>query len=180
MTAEVADGWLAAFLSPAHYPATFGIELEAGTARRPEGAKPLSVCVYHPVVVSDDRAAGRDAVRTHLAHYIGPLASPQHNFYARLFQRYGFVEEVARVQQLHLAHRRDEAVQAVTDEMVDSVSIIGSVEECRRQLADLESLGVNEVALQLTLPRGGPREIVAAIEALAPDAQQTAASVGAR
>jgi F420-dependent oxidoreductase-like protein len=180
LTGEIADGWLGAFLSPGHYPAAFRTEFEAGMARRAEGANPLSICICRPVVVTDDRAAGRDAVRAHLAFYIGPLGSPQRNVYARLFVSYGFEAEVARVQQLFLARRREEAVRAVTDEMVDAVSIIGPVQECRRQLADLEALGIDEVALQITLARGGRPEVLAAIEALAPEPPAMPSGVGAR
>lgn len=180
MTGEVADGWLAAFFSPRHYAAVFRADLERGATGRPDGTAPLSVCVYHPVVLSDDRGAGRDAVRAHLAFYVGAMGSAEQNFYARLFQRYGFVKEVARVQRLYFANQRDEAAKAVTDGMVDCVSIIGSVEECRRGLAELERCGVDEVAIQLTVPNGKPADVLTAIEALAPEPRHMAAGPTAR
>jgi F420-dependent oxidoreductase-like protein len=168
MTGEIADGWLGAFFSPRHYAAVLQPELQVGMPRRPGGGEPLSLCVYHPVVVSEDRAVGRDAVRAHLAFYIGAMGSVRQNFYARLFERYGFVEETARVQQLYLANKREEAVRAVTDEMVDAVSIIGSPEECKVGLTEMARLGLDEVAIQLTVPKGEPDDVLAAIEALAP------------
>jgi F420-dependent oxidoreductase-like protein len=180
MTAEVADGWLGAFFSPRHHAAVFRDDLDLGAARRPDGIEPLSVCVYHPVVLSDDQGAGRDAVRAHLAFYIGAMGSTGQNFYAKLFQRYGFVEETARVQRLYLANQRDEAARAVTDDMVDCVSIIGTVEQCRRGLAEMERCGVDEVAVQLTVPNGTPTDVLGALEALAPEARQTTAGTTAR
>jgi alkanesulfonate monooxygenase SsuD/methylene tetrahydromethanopterin reductase-like flavin-dependent oxidoreductase (luciferase family) len=90
-----------------------------------------------------------------------------HNFYNELFQRYGFGEEVAVVQQLFLERRRNEAAAAVTDAMVDSVTIIGDVDECRARLGELEACGIDEVALQLALPDHSPPKMLAAMEALA-------------
>ncbi|HYM91217.1 MAG TPA: LLM class flavin-dependent oxidoreductase, partial [bacterium] len=168
MTGEIADGWLAAFFSPSQYAAVLGEDLQYGVGRRAADAGPLSICVYHSVVVSADRAVGRDAVRPNLAFYLGAIRSPQHNFYNKLFQRYGFVEEAARVQQLYLDHQHDEAVRAVTDEMVDRVTIIGPPPECRERLAELASVGVDEVAIQLTVPGGSPADTLAAIQSLAP------------
>src|SRR5262249_20756497 len=57
---------------------------------------------------------------------------------------------------------------AVTDEMIDLVTIIGPVAECRRRLEELERAGVAEVAVGLRVPGGGQAELLAALEALAP------------
>jgi xanthine/CO dehydrogenase XdhC/CoxF family maturation factor len=35
----------------------------------------MSICVYHRVVITADVAAGRDAVRPHLAFYVGAMGS---------------------------------------------------------------------------------------------------------
>jgi hypothetical protein len=57
---------------------------------------------------------------------------------------------------------------ALTAEMIDLVTIIGPIEECRRRLAELERLGVAEVAIGLRVPGGGPDDVLRALEALAP------------
>ena len=168
LTGELADGWLAAFLSPAHYGQILAPALQAGIGRRDAEAAPLEMCAYHSVVVTSDRSAGRDAVRAQLALYIGAMGSRGRNFYNDLFRRYGFVSETERIQRLYLDRRRDEAVQAVTDAMVDHVTIIGSAEECRDRLKELEHLGFSEVALQLTVPGGGPDDMLAVLRDMAP------------
>lgn len=168
LAAAKADGWLPVFFSPEHYERVIKPELEAGarSAGRPLGE--LTICVSQPVVVTDDRAAGRDLVRPHLALYIGGMGSRQRNYYNQLFRRYGWEEEAARIQDLYLDRRKDEAMAVLTDQMIDAVTIIGPAAECRERLAALERVGVGEVAIGLQVPGNDPMAIRDALEALAP------------
>jgi alkanesulfonate monooxygenase SsuD/methylene tetrahydromethanopterin reductase-like flavin-dependent oxidoreductase (luciferase family) len=120
------------------------------------------------VVVTDDVDAGRDSVREHLALYIGGMGSRERNYYNQVFRRYGYEAEAQRIQELYLGRRREEAMAAITPEMIDLVTIIGPAEECRRRLAELESVGVDEVAIALSTPDGEPARLLEALEALAP------------
>ena len=168
LAGEVADGWLGAFVSPVHYAESLGQELQKGIQQRGVGSEPLETCIYQSVVLTPDKSVGRDAVRPQLALYIGAMGSRGHNFYNQLFRRYGYGAEAERIQRLYLDRRRDEAVQAVTDAMVDEVTIIGSAPECRERLAELGRAGFSEVALQLTVPGGGADGMLAAVRDLAP------------
>jgi hypothetical protein len=47
------------------------------------------------------------------------------NFYHNLATRYGFGEVADRIQELYLTGRKNEAVAAVPDELVRSISLIG-------------------------------------------------------
>lgn len=168
LAGEMADGWLPVFFSPRHFEAQIRPHLERGAARAGRPLSELSICVSQPVVVTDDLERGRDAVRPNLALYIGGMGSRQRNYYNDLFRRYGFEEEARRIQDLYLDRRKEEAMAALTAEMIDLVTIIGPVEECRRRLAELERAGVEEVAIGLLVPGGGPPELLRALEALAP------------
>jgi F420-dependent oxidoreductase-like protein len=168
LAGELADGWLPVFFSPRHFESQIRPQLEKGAARAGRSPSDLSICVSQPVVVTDDVEKGRDAVRPHIALYVGGMGSRERNYYNQLFCRYGFEAEASRVQDLYLARRRDEAMAAITPEMIDLVTIIGPVDECRRRLAELERLGVAEVAIGLTVPGGGPDDVLGALEALAP------------
>jgi F420-dependent oxidoreductase-like protein len=168
LAGEMADGWLPVFFSPRHYQTVIRPHLARGAARAGRTPSEVAVCVYQPVVVTDDLAAGRDAVRAHLALYVGGMGSREKNYYNQLFREYGFEEEAVRIQDLYLARRREEAMRAVTDEMVDLVTIIGPVEECRRRLAELGTAGVAEVAMRLQVPGEDPEKLLAALQALAP------------
>jgi F420-dependent oxidoreductase-like protein len=168
LAGELGDGWLPIFFSPRHFDTVMRPHLEAGAARAGRSLSDLAICVGQNVVVTSDREAGRDSVRPYLAMYLGGMGSRERNYYNRLFRRYGFVEEAERIQELVLAGRSDEAAEAVTDEMVDLVNIVGTAEECRERLDELEAMGVNEVTLRITLPEDDPAEMVGVLEALAP------------
>jgi alkanesulfonate monooxygenase SsuD/methylene tetrahydromethanopterin reductase-like flavin-dependent oxidoreductase (luciferase family) len=168
LAGELADGWMPVFFSPRHFESQIRPQLERGAARSGRPLSDLSICVSQPVVVTDDVEAGRDAVRGQLALYVGGMGSKERNYYNQVFCRYGFEAEARQIQDLYLSRRRDEARAALTHEMIDLVTIIGPAQECRRRLAELERLGVAEVAIGLTVPGGGPDEVLAALEALAP------------
>jgi F420-dependent oxidoreductase-like protein len=168
LAGELADGWLPVYFSPRHYETVIRPRLAEGAARSGRSLVDLSICVYQSVVVTEDLDRGRDAVRPHLALYVGGMGSRERNYYNQLFRSYGFEDEARRVQDLYLGRRREEAMAALTDEMIDLVTIVGPVEECRRRLAELEAAGVAEVALGLQVPGGGRQAVLDALEALAP------------
>ena len=168
LAGELADGWLPVFFSPAHYDAVVRPGLEKGAERAGRPLSDLSVCPIVPVVVTDDRKAGRDSSRAHLALYIGGMGSREKNYYNQLWCSYGYEEEAKRIQDLYLDRRKEEAIAAITDEMVDLTSIIGPAEECRDRLDALAKVGVNEVSVALSVPGNDPLETLAALKALAP------------
>jgi F420-dependent oxidoreductase-like protein len=168
LAGEAADGWLPVYFSPRHFETEIRPQLEKGAARAGRSLSELSICVSQPVIVTDDVEAGRDAVRSSMALYIGGMGSRERNYYNQLFCRYGFEEEARLIQDLYLAGRRAEALAEVTPEMIDLVTIIGPVDECRRRLDELERVGVTELALRIQVPGGGPSDLLQAMEALAP------------
>lgn len=167
-TGATADGWLGVFYSPEHFPQIVRPLIEDGARAAGRDIADIAVGAFQTVVVTDDVAAGRDAVRPYICLYIGGMGSREKNYYNRLWRSYGFEAEAERIQDLYLAKRRDEALAAVTDEMVDLVSIIGPVDRCRSRLDQLERSGLDEVALSLTVPGGDERDMLNALEALAP------------
>ena len=168
LAAEQADGWVPVFFSPRHYESVIRPELEAGALKGGRSVDDLAITVFQPVMVTADRRQGRDLARSHLALYIGGMGSREKNYYNQLFRRYGFEEEARRVQDLYLEKRREEAMAAVTDEMIDAVTIIGSVEECREQLQELERAGVDEAAIAIQVPGNDLDLMREALEGLAP------------
>jgi len=168
LAAEMADGWLPVFFSPGHFETVIRPGLTKGAAKSGRPLAALSVCPVQPVVVTDDRKAGRDATRAHLALYIGGMGSREKNYYNQLWCSYGYEEEAKRIQDLYLDRRRDEAMAVLSDEMIDLTTIIGPAQECRERLAELAKVGVNEVSLGISVPGNDPGETLAALRALAP------------
>jgi F420-dependent oxidoreductase-like protein len=168
LAGEIADGLLPVFLSVRHVDEVVG-QLAAGAARVGRDPSSCRICAFGvSVVPTADIAAGRDLERDRLALYLGGMGTPRRNYYNHLFVRYGYGEEAARVQGLYLQRERDAARAAVTDAMVDEVSIIGSIADCKERLGELEAAGVDEVVVLLKSLTGDSGELMKALEELAP------------
>ena len=141
LAAEIADGWLPILFSPEHV-AAFRPLLEEGFARREAPAEGFDVAPTVNVIVSEDRAAARDALRPFLALYVGGMGSREKNFYNRLVAGYGFEDAARSVQDLYLAGRREDAAAALPDALIDAVSLCGPPDVVRDRLRILEDAGV--------------------------------------
>jgi F420-dependent oxidoreductase-like protein len=127
LAAEIADGWLPVFLAPERLDAAFGPSL----ADAREG---FEIAATVSVLVGDDVDALRDALKPHLALYVGGMGAKGKNFYNALVRRYGWEAEAERIQELYLDGKRREAAAAVPDELVDAVSLVGPKERIRDRL----------------------------------------------
>ncbi|GAA4614865.1 LLM class F420-dependent oxidoreductase [Saccharopolyspora hordei] len=143
-TAEIADGWIAVYYSP-RVAGMYEDWLAEGFAR--PGARrrreDFEVAASCQVVVTDDPAAERAKLKPSLALYIGGMGAPTMNFHAELFRRMDYDAVVDDVLRLFGAGRRQEAVEAVPDEMVDEIAIIGDTATVRAKVAEWEKSGVD-------------------------------------
>jgi F420-dependent oxidoreductase-like protein len=143
LAAEIADGWIPTLFSPEHV-AEFRPLLEEGFARagNGKGFDDFDVAPTVNVFVTDDVATARDAMRPYVALYVGGMGSREKNFYNALVQRYGFKDAARRVQDLYLEGKRDEAMAALPDELIDTVSLCGPPDVVRERLAVFRDAGV--------------------------------------
>ncbi len=134
LAAELADGWLPVFFSPKRIN-VFRESLEAGFGRRTDGKNPsaFDIAPTVSVVIGDDVNACRSHVKPNLALYIGGMGAKGKNFYNDLACRYGYEEAAGRIQEFYLAGKKNEAIAAVPDELVDEVALCGP----RERIADL-------------------------------------------
>ncbi|HEX9775835.1 MAG TPA: LLM class F420-dependent oxidoreductase [Actinomycetota bacterium] len=146
MTAETADGWLPFPYSTEHAPAVFAEPLAAGAAKRSPERPPLRVAPFAPAFVGDVEA-GMNAVKAIVGFYIGGMGSREQNFYNKLVQRYGFVEEAQRVQELFLGGDRAGAIAATPAELCDLVSLVGDEARIRDRLQAFEASGASDLLL---------------------------------
>ena len=98
--------------------------------------------------VTDDAADARNRERPHIAFYIGGMGV----FYHQYWRRFGFADAADRIRAAYQSRDRDGAARLVTDEMVDAVTIIGTPDECRRQMQRFFDAGVDEIRLVLNEP----------------------------
>ncbi len=152
LAAEIADGWLPIFFSPERFGETHGPMLEEGFARRGGRPEGWDLAAHVPVVVTDDAAAGRDFLKPLLALYVGGMGAKGQNFYTRLAERHGYAEAAATIQDLYLAGKKNEAVAAVPDALVDEVALVGDRARIADRLAAFRQCGVGTLILQARQP----------------------------
>ena len=145
LAAEIADGWLPIFVAPERFDDAFGPSLAAAP---PD----FEIAATASVFIGDDVSALRDALRPHVALYVGGMGAKGRNFYNSLVRRYGWEEEAEQIQELYLAGRQREAIAAVPDELVDAVSLIGPKERIAERLEAWRETPVTTLVLGTTQP----------------------------
>jgi F420-dependent oxidoreductase-like protein len=133
LAAEIADGWIPLFYSPTddeHYRAALAEGFARPGARR--SPEDFEVACMAPVVIGADADTAADRLRPMLALYIGGMGARGVNFHYEVFARMGFEEECARIQDLYLDGRRDEAAAAVPLALVEKIALVGP----REKIAD--------------------------------------------
>ncbi|MFB6093628.1 MAG: LLM class flavin-dependent oxidoreductase [Halanaeroarchaeum sp.] len=160
VVARLADGWI-----PHNVPfpdleeAYATIEETMSEAGR-EG--PIEVAPYVPAAVADDPADAKDAIRRHVAYYVGNGEG-----YERAVAR-RFPEGAEAVASAWRAGDRDRAAGNVTDEMVEALGVAGAPEEARRQFAEIAAIDPVTRPM-VTIPSNTSEEVMdRTIEALAP------------
>ena len=118
------------------------------------------------VVVTDDVRATFDAMKPRTSMYVGGMGHPEMNFHNQSMARVGYPDAAAKIQELFLAGRRDEAAAAVPDEFLDDGGLFGSEQRIRERYAAWESSGATTLivrsnqarALELLAELAGTRE----------------------
>ncbi|MEU4535164.1 LLM class F420-dependent oxidoreductase [Streptosporangium sp. NPDC023825] len=127
LAAEIADGWLPLFVFPEKIERMYGPSLA--------GAGPgFDIAAMVMTVITDDVRAALDGVKMMLTLYIGGMGAKSRNFHADIIGRMGYAEATEEIQALYLAGRRDEAFNAIPDELADGISLVGPVGRIRERL----------------------------------------------
>ena len=145
LAAEIADGWLPIFVAPERFDEAFGPSLAAAP---PD----FEIAATASVFVGDDVPALLDALRPHVALYVGGMGAKGRNFYNSLVRRYGWEEEAEQIQELYLGGKQREAIAAVPDELVDAVTLVGPKERIAERLEAWRETPVTTLVLGTTQP----------------------------
>src|SRR2546422_10932121 len=149
LAGEIADGWIPTLLSPEHL-ADLKQLLEEGAARSGRSLEGFDIAPTVNVFVTDDLARARDAMRPFIALYVGGMGSREQNFYNRLVSRYGFEADAKRIQDLYLEGKREEAMAAIPEKLIDAVTLCGPPEHVRERLAVYRDAGVGTLGVTPT------------------------------
>jgi F420-dependent oxidoreductase-like protein len=145
LAAEIADGWLPIFVAPERFDEAFGPSLA-------DAPPDFEIAATASVFVGDDVPALLDALRPHVALYVGGMGAKGRNFYNTLVRRYGWEEEAERIQELYLGGKQREAIAAVPDELVDAVTLVGPRERIAERLEAWRETPVTTLVLGTMQP----------------------------
>jgi len=159
LAGEVGDGLIVNLFPLSQLP-TLLAAYRRGAARAGRNAAGDEVVCRFMVCVTHDVPTARDRVR---AAFGGYVATPVYN---RFFAWCGFEAQAQAVAEAFAKRDRAAVYQAMNDEMVDRISILGPPEACREQVAAFVEAGVTTPVLQ---PLAAHRaEVEAVFEAFAP------------
>ena len=153
LTGDVADGWIP-FLIPREGLKEAGKELIDGARSRGRGMDKFMVCLYITASVSRDADTAIQAVKEHIAYYIGGMGT----YYFNTVSRYGFGEEADAIKRAWESGKKSAAVETVSERMLDSLSVSGTPEHGRSVIAVYYEAGANIPVL--VFPPKASRELV--------------------
>jgi F420-dependent oxidoreductase-like protein len=154
LTAEIAEGWQPVFFQPDKADDVWGDSLRAGFAKRDPDLGPLDIMVSAPLAIGDDVDDRLAWAKPQLALYIGGMGARGKNFYHNLATSYGYGDVANHIQDLYLDGKKAEAIEAVPDELVRNVSLVGPRDFIKERIAAYAEAGVTTLLLQ---PLSGDR-----------------------
>jgi F420-dependent oxidoreductase-like protein len=153
LTGELADGWIGNAFLPECADAFLPF-LDEGIARAGGGRSRADLDLLMPVAAEFtddvDEAAARHA--RGYAFTIGAMGSKDRNFYNAAFARQGFGDDVAAVQALWLAGRREEAAERVPLELGLKTNLLGTPAMVKARLRLYRAAGITTLQAKLAGP----------------------------
>ena len=165
LAAEIADGWIPIFFSVDEWESAWGEHIEAGLAKGGRSREEFEVSPSVQVAIDGDLETARNVVKAGLLLYLGGMGSKKTNFYVDLTHRFGFGEAADEVQSLYLDGKKDQAYQAIPDELVDATAMIGTEDEVAERVRRFAEAGV--ARLIVSPVHGAPEERLHTLERLA-------------
>jgi len=155
LTAEIADGWFPLAFVPGMMD-LYTPWLEEGF-RRAGGGKSLADFEIQPMIsvrVTDHVGQALERMKPGVALYVGGMGHRDKNFHNDMMVRRGYPEAAEKIQELYLAGRKREAIEAVPDEYCDESALIGPAQRIRDRYKEWENSGATGLILSSLQPEG--------------------------
>jgi F420-dependent oxidoreductase-like protein len=149
LTAELCDGWLPMHFVPGRMD-EFRPWVEEGF-RRAGGGKgwaDFEIFGRAAVVITDDISAALAASKPNVALYAGGMGHRDVNFHNDHMRARGYPEVADRVQELYLAGRKQEAIDAIPDEYIDEAGLYGSPDRIRQRYQAWAESGITGLVIE--------------------------------
>lgn len=164
LAGRFADGWHAIVFTPE------GLEdrledLRRGMELGDRDPDDVRVTLSLTACALEDGERARQLAREHMAFYVGAMGT----YYRESLSRQGYEDEAHEIAAAWASGDREEALEAITDDLLDATGAAGTPERAREELQKFAEIdGVDDIAVGF--PRGAsPDELEATIDALAPD-----------
>ena len=154
LTAEIADGWFPLNFVPGMMD-IYRPWLDKGLARAGHGKTldDLEIHTMLSVAITDDIERTLARMKPGIALYVGGMGHRDKNFHNDMMVKRGYPEAAARIQELYLAGRKEEAIAAVPDDYCDEGALIGPPDRIRERYGEWEHSGATGLILQCRQPQ---------------------------
>jgi alkanesulfonate monooxygenase SsuD/methylene tetrahydromethanopterin reductase-like flavin-dependent oxidoreductase (luciferase family) len=148
LTAEVCDGILPLGFVP-DTAKMYRPWIEEGFARAGNGKswKDFEIQASVNVTVTDDVREAFRRMKPNIALYVGGMGHSSKNFHNDMMVRRGYGEAAKTIQELYLAGRKGEAIEAVPDEFCDDGSLVGPPARIRERYRAWEDCGATGLTI---------------------------------
>ena len=96
---------------------------------------------------TDDPEKLYQGIKMQLAFQLSAMGSPTMNFYNDAYARAGFQDACTEVRNLWLEKKREAAVDAVPDEMVEKTAMLGDEAHVRARIRKYRDVGITDLML---------------------------------
>ena len=125
--AELFDGWIPMFISPYRM---MEVYKDAMAIRTPQ----FEIAATLPVILDDDVDRALMQVKQQVGFYVGGMGAKSFNVHKDHISRFGFADAAEESQSLFMSGQRDQAIEAVPDQLADEISLCGPKERIRERL----------------------------------------------
>ena len=148
LAAEVCDGILPLGYVPDTAP-MYRPWIEEGFKRAGNGKswKDFEIQAGVQVTVTDDVREAFRRMKPNIALYVGGMGHSNKNFHNDMMVRRGYGEAAKTIQELYLAGRKGEAIEAVPDEFCDDGSLVGTPARIRERYRAWEDSGATGLTI---------------------------------
>ena len=116
--AELFDGWIPMFISPYRM---MDVYKDAMAIKAPD----FEIAAAVPVVIDDDLDRALMQVKQQVGFYVGGMGAKSFNVHKDHISRFGFAEAAQEIQDLFMSGKRDQAIEAVPDQLADEIALCG-------------------------------------------------------
>lgn len=157
-SAEVADGVFPIWMAPGRFD-VFEKSIQKGLDKAGKTLLDYEIAPFISCAMGDDISQCRMPVKGMMSLYIGGMGARDKNFYNDYAKALGYGEAATKIQDLYLAGKKDEAMAAVPDELVDACALVGPAGHIKEQLQEWKKAGVQGHVSSMLIGGGQPEAL---------------------